>query len=161
MTVGDFRPAPSIGAVHGPTNDDLQYQLGFAAGYRARVREETEDYLRVVEAGRQVYDRTVRSLVNLPTIAELRAARVAVLKEGHEAGFHTGDVRSPDCPYCVQLERDDPSNRHHSGHYGVPPCTCDEPSGMSGCEQHMPVKLAKTISDFRCTTHGMRGCPSC
>lgn len=35
------------------------------------------------------------------------------------------------------------SELHHNGHYGVPPCTCHEPSGMSGCEQHMPVKLRR------------------
>lgn len=30
---------------------------------------------------------------------------------------------------------------------GVPPCTCNQPSGLSGCEQHMPVKLTQKYRD--------------
>lgn len=39
------------------------------------------------------------------------------------------------------------SELQHNRAYGVPACTCAEPSGLSGCEQHMPVKLTKRYRD--------------
>lgn len=46
------------------------------------------------------------------------------------------------------------SRLQHNRAYGVaseiPRCTCDEPSGMSGCEQHMPIKLTMVGAETWC-----------
>ena len=42
-----------------------------------------------------------------------------------------------DCPECV------PAHNADDGATEIPPCTCGEPSGLSGCEQHMPVGLTQ------------------
>lgn len=79
----------------------------WVAGYQARCREEVETYLRIVDAGHQVYDRVIRGLVNTPTFAEREEARLAVLAEAHAAELHVGRpvLDRPGragCPVCME-----------------------------------------------------------
>ncbi len=52
----------------------------------------------------QIYDGSIGDLVNVPTAAERKAARVAVLREGHAAGLHVGYKSVLDCPDCAPTE---------------------------------------------------------
>lgn len=83
-----------------------------------------------------------------------------------------------ECP-----ERDAASDRHHNGDYGVPLTDCTgitatmiDLSGRRGASCPInglgdpwagaiyptgPAGSLRTVADFRCTTHGMRGCPTC
>jgi hypothetical protein len=77
---------------------NVDFRRGYTAGYQARCREEIESYFAQVRAGQQVYDRVLRKLIDVPTAAERKAARVATLREGHAAELHYAPV--PDCPVC-------------------------------------------------------------
>lgn len=74
------------------------WKAGYTAGYQARVREETESYLASVLGGQQVYDRVIRDLINLKPFSERERDRLAVIREGHEAGIHEGGRIG--CPWC-------------------------------------------------------------
>jgi hypothetical protein len=67
------------------------------------------------------------------------------------------EIRGMIADVVQRLDRVEQSLQHNR-HYGVPDipqCTCHEPSGVSGCQQHMPVKLrapagsAHGAPDFR------------
>lgn len=84
-----------------PFVEQDDYRRGFEAGYSARCREEVESYLRVVESGRQVYDNVIRDLINLPSAAERKAQREAILREAHAAELHAGRP-AYGCPVCAE-----------------------------------------------------------
>lgn len=87
-------------------SDDVQgfYRRGYTAGYQARVRQEVAAYFEAIRAGQQVYDRVIKGLVDTPTYLERKAARVAVLREGHAAELHVGQPVL-DCPVCQEATR--------------------------------------------------------
>lgn len=98
-----------------PFAESDDFRRGFTAGYQARVQEEVRDYFASLTAGREIYDRVIKGLVELPTAAERERTRLLVVREGHDAGLHE-DGRIG-CPWCA--ERHSESDRHHSGHYGA------------------------------------------
>lgn len=85
--------------IHKPESARKAYDRGFTAGYQARCREETEGYLAALTAGRQIYDRVIRDLVNLKPFSQREADRLATIREGHEGGAHEGGRRG--CPWCA------------------------------------------------------------
>jgi len=83
------------------------YARGFTAGYQRAKAEELAHYRAMVENGRQIYDRVIRGMINVLPFAERDAARLEVLREGHEAGLHVGrpvlDLPGrKGCPVCVE-----------------------------------------------------------
>jgi len=141
-----FRPAPSIGAMHGPTRDSLDYGLGYTAGYQARVQEEIASYISAVQTGRKIYDRVLRDLVQLPTAAERQATREGVLRAAHAAELHA-DGPAYGCPACKEASSAVSEPCPVCGrrmcavnHPEVEWCDCTgktptrmHPRGMSGC----------------------------
>jgi hypothetical protein len=84
-----------------------EYRRGFTAGYQHAKAEELEHYRAAIEGGRQIYDRVIRGLIEVPTFADRDGRRLEVLREAHAAELHVGrpvlDIAGrKGCPMCME-----------------------------------------------------------
>ena len=110
--------------------DAVDFRRGYAAGYQARVQEEVREYFKALTAGREIYDRVIKGLVELPTAAERERARLLIVREGHDAGIHEGGRRG--CPWCDELAA---PARVVAVHFAVDRAGCPNESSTTCCAE--------------------------